>query len=48
MQHEKNLSLREEPEIVATIDKIAFANGIDRSGFIRIAIREKIERDSKK
>lgn len=43
MQREKWVSFREDQMIIDAMEKIAGDQGIDRSGFIRQTIREKIK-----
>jgi metal-responsive CopG/Arc/MetJ family transcriptional regulator len=43
LKRDKLVAFREEKQIADAIDKIAADQGIDRSGFVRQAVREKLK-----
>jgi uncharacterized protein (DUF1778 family) len=46
MEHEPSLSIRFKPEEIQAITDIANAKGMSRSGFIRKAVRQALERET--
>ncbi len=42
----KHVGFNENPEIIEDIDRLADAKGIDRSGFIRQTIRERLKAEA--
>ena len=43
--YKSNVSVRLEPNLIAEVEEIAYSKDLSRSAYIRIAIKEKLQRD---